>query len=373
MTEWRFIAQRATTKEYLDLDVPLKREELKWELSGAGALRGTVSPDVGTMRAPDGRLLLEEWGTLIYAEADGQIRWGGIVISSKFDGPTWSVEAAGFTSYLHGLAYAGDYSKVGLDPVDAVKEIWRHVQAYPDGDLGLVVTGDKTPVRLGVPPEKKSFTTGAGENVSFQTGPYTLNWWSNQDCGGELESLAKETPFDFAERHYWSGDEIKHELQIGYPRLGRRRTDLAFIQGDNVSRVVTPTIDGDDFANEVLGLGAGEGKGAVHRTTARRDGRLRRSYVYTAKDVTSTARMDALIRDQLQRRSLSLDIQSVTVRDHPNARLGSWQVGDDVLIQATVPWLGDVELWCRIVGWTLLSEHTATLSLKRSDAFTYGG
>ena len=136
---------------------------------------------------------------------------------------------------------------------------------------------------------------------------------------------------------------------------------------------MAPTLDGDDYANGVLGLGAGEGKGALQRTVAVPDGRLRRLAVYTAKDVSSPARMDALLQRELRRRQDTLEITSVTVRDHPNARIGSWSLGDDVLIQATIPWLGDIALWCRIVGWALKTESTATLSLVRSDSFTYGG
>lgn len=360
---WRYIAQRAVTGEFLDMELPLSRDELRWELSGAGSLRGTIAPDVGSMRAPDGRLLLEEWGTLIYAEADGEIRWGGIVVASGFDGAAWKVEAAGFATYPHGIPYAGTYSQIGVDPADVVAHLWGHLQGYADGNLGVTVTGAKTPARLGTPA-----TTVDGKAAD----PYELNWWEAPDCGREIEALAGQTPFDFTERHFWDGDTIGHELVIGYPRLGRRRTDLSFIQGDNVSSVVTPSLDGEDFANEVVGIGAGEGPKAVRRSTAVRDGRLRRTAVHTAKAVTSTARMDTLIRAQLQRRQNTLTIDSVTVRDHPNARIGSWNVGDDVLIEATIPWLGDVSLWCRITGWELLGEHTANLSLTRSDAFTYG-
>lgn len=362
MATWRYIAQRATTGELLDLELPLARDELSWELSGAGALRGTVSPDTGVLRAPDGRLVLEEWGTLLYAEADGEIRWGGILISSKFDGPEWTIEAAGFTTYPHGQPYGASFSRIGVDPADVVAHIWAHLQSYADGDLGLRVTGSKTPVRLGTP--------ASGDD---EAEPYELLWHEAPDCGSEIDSLASETPFDYVERHYWSGDEIRHELRLGYPRLGRRRDDLAFIQGDNVSSVVAPELDGDDFANEVLGIGSGEGAGALRRATAVRDGRLRRAVVYTAKDVSSAPRLDASIAAELRRRQDPLTITSVEVRDHPNAPIGSWDVGDDVLVQATLPWLGDVALWCRITGWTLNSESTATLSLARSDSFTYGG
>ena len=362
MSSWRYIAQRATTGEFLHMELPLQRDALGWALSGAGSLRGTIAPDIGSLRAPDGRLLLEEWGTLIYAEADGEIRSGGIVVSSGFDGAAWKVECAGFATYPHGIPFAGDYSRTAVDPAVVVSDIWDHLQGYTDGNLGVTVTGS-TPVRLGTPVVE-------GDSDS---GPYELAWWELPDCGREIEALAKQTPFDFTERHYWDGDDIRHEIVIGYPRLGRRREDLVFIQGDNISSVVTPSLEGQDFANTVFGIGAGEGPKAVRRSTAVRDGRLRRATVHTAKDVTSDARMDSIIRSELMRRQKTLNISSVVVRDHPNARIGSWSVGDDVLIQAIIPWLGAVSLWCRITGWELTTEQTATLSLVRSDAFTYGG
>ena len=61
------------------------------------------------------------------------------------------------------------------------------------------------------------------------------------------------------------------------------------------------------------------------------------------------------------------------VMDHPNAPLGSWQLGDDVLVRADLPWLGEVEVWVRITGWSLTGESTATLTVQRSDLFRYGG
>jgi hypothetical protein len=364
VSRWRIIAQRALTGEFLDLELPLSVSSLAWDLSGPGSLVGVVSPDTGVLRAPDGRLLLEEWGTLIYAEADGVIRWGGIVVASKFDGAQWSVECAGFTTYPTGLPFQDTYSRTGIDPAQIVRDLWAHVQAHPDGDLGVVVTGG-TPVRLGTP-----------ENPDDRaSGPYELLWSDAPDVGREIDSLAQEAPFDYIEEHAWSagGDSIEHAVRIAYPRAGRRRDDLAFIQGDNVVSVVTPQIDGDAFANEVVGIGAGEGTGSLRRTTAVRDGRLRRTHVYTAKDVTSAVRLDAQIRDALTARGAVLDIDAVEVIDHPNAPIGSWALGDDVLIEADLPWLGSIAVWCRITGWELLGETRARLSLARSDTFTYGG
>jgi hypothetical protein len=480
VTAWRFIAQRALTGELLDLELPVALKTLRWDLSGPGAFRGEVAPDTGTLRAADGRLLLEEWGTLIYAEADGVIRWGGIVVSSKFEGKSWTVEAAGFTTYPNGLPFTSTYSKSGVDPADVVRDLWKHVQAHTDGDLGVVVEG-KTSARVGsdstatlaaatrdwgdaksdydsenaklkrvraaetdarrvytqrttektnaskaltaakktkdkakiaaaqadydaavaaqktqgsavdaaaratdaqaavVKSRKATLDAAAKTKAAAKKaekadgGAYRLNWWESPDVGKEIDDLAQETPFDYVEEHAWSGSKITHTVKIGYPRIGRRRTDLAFVQGDNVVSLVTPSIHGDDFANEVVGLGAGEGKGALRRTTAVRDGRLRRTYLLKEKRVSAVSRMDALVRDELRIRQGELQIDSVDVIDHPNAEIGSWSVGDDVLIQAELPWLGAVSLWCRITSWELTSDSRAKLTLARSDAFTYGG
>src|SRR5690606_6432352 len=138
--------------------------DLSWTLSGPGSLRGRVAPDVGSLRGPDGRLLLEEWGTLLYAEADGAIRWGGTLVSSSFSGSAWTIEAAGFTTSPHGIRYGGRYTRTGLDPADAVRHLWSHVQGYPDGNLGVTVTGS-TPARLGTAEE-----------------PYELAWFDSPDC-----------------------------------------------------------------------------------------------------------------------------------------------------------------------------------------------
>ena len=374
MSAWHYIAQRATTGELLTLELPLARDELTWTLSGAGALRGTVAPDIGTLRAEDGHLLLEEWGTLLYAEADGQIRWGGILVSSDFQDEAWHLEAAGFLTYPHGLIYTGkDYEAVQRDPADIVRDLWAHVQDQPDGDLGVTVEG-RTPVRLGETEKQVSFVTGDDEAVSFEEGPYRLAWADSPDVGEEIDSLAKETPFDYVESHAWREDDtIAHTVTIGHPRLGKRRSDLVFRDGENILTSVTVKRDGDDFANVVVGLGAGDGKAALHRSTGRRDGRLRRTAVYTDKGVHSARRMDARIRDELHRRGQLLTIDSVTVRDHPNAPIGSWALGDDIHVEVTVPWLGELALWCRVVEWSLETDDTATLKLARSDSFAYGG
>lgn len=489
---WRYIAERAVTGEILDWDVALETDGPTWELSGPGSLNATVTPDVGALRLEDGRLLLEEWGTAIYAEKDGEIRWGGLVVRSSFEGEAWTVECSGFSTYPHGIPYLGEYVRVGLDPAEAFAEIWRHVQSWPDGDLGVEIKTTPTPLTLGtrafatdkdgnildyaiphaqwetlhdkgwvggpvrhvdvddalwfwligrgftrteadpeivVPPTTwdatfdwweaallnlgwvggpvrvgdvdknlldylmshgwKGIAGDAAEQVYPPTAndavlggdtkvteaePYSLVWWEAKDCGDELDNLAKTAPFDYVEHHFWDGEQIRHDVQTYYPRAGRHRDDLVFVQNSNVTSSVAFTTTGDEYANEIVGIGAGEGREALRRTTATRgDGRLRRPYVFADKAVNDPTRLDALIREELDYRKAALVIESIDVVDHPNAPLGSWQLGDDILVDVDAPWLGRVQLWCRIIAWHLTGEATATLSLARSDSYNYGG
>lgn len=355
---WRYLAQRALTGVWLDRDLPLRRDELRWELSGPGALRATVSPEIGRLRGLDGRPLLEPGSTLLYAEKDGRLRWGGILNRSTFAGPLWSLEGIGFAGYPNGIPYTGVYyARRDADPTGLFGSIWTHLQTQPDGDLDVQVRlPGNCPVRIGTAEE-----------------PYVLTWWEGPDCGAELSELAAETPFDFTESHTWAGaDTVTHEVRVHYPRAGRRRDDLVFEQGANVTQVVEVARDTAGYANIVVMVGKGEGNAIVRGEDSVRDGRLRRPAVYTDKLAATTARANAIARRERLARSYGDAVDSITVREHPNAPIGSWDLGDDILVSAILPWLGRVQLWHRIMGWSLLSESTAQLQLQRSDTFRYG-
>jgi hypothetical protein len=478
---YRYIVQRALTGQLLDTDLPLRPKTRAWELSGVDALSGSLAPAIGGSIAEDDRSLLEEWGSYVYLEADGIIRLGGIVVSSKLVGSEWEIECAGFTTYPHGIPFDGDeYLREKVDPADVVRDIWGHVQAHRDADLGVQVTGSTT-VRIGtestrqvrfyeamvkerdaivkvaqkayddvrkikeqrykekqaalkvkqaaqktltaakkagtgvaaaqaaynaaktaydaavtvskaataalvgpknVLDQRKEDRDAAKEKVSDwkereneDGGAYLLQWWDSPDLGREIAELAETTPFDFTEHHTWNDDHtaIAHELRIHYPRAGRRRTDLSFEQGVNIVAFDSPEREGDGFANEIIGIGAGEGAGSVRRTTALRDGRLRRPRVVTAKDIKNRTRMDAVIRTELERSRQLLTIPSITVKDHPHAEIGSWELGDDIRVEVDLPWWGQQSIWHRVIAWELLTDTTAKLTLARSDSFTYGG
>jgi hypothetical protein len=565
VAEWQYVAQHPFTGDILDTDIPLSKVSLTRRLSGPWSMAATMAPDVARMLRPGGGRLLDEWAVQVWASCDGVIRGGGIFTGGTIDGPTWNLTFDGHARYPYGIPYTGDYAKVGVDALDAFREVWRHVQSFPDGDLGLEVdtittggdlllgiagipayyevsfsaentdTKDRVWVREDSVPASQvnkpahaliataktklaaainatsttlevtesdfndfpvpftikigserirvgalssdgrtmsSLTRGynpdsgndstfdrdphavnsdvefngmgkddthtiikdasrlAGIEVPFtikvgterirvrerngrvlsrlirgwnidtqdqrvslidphaagatieyagtprrkvekvEAQPYRLAWWDSVDCGDELETLAKETPVEFEEVHAWSGDTVKHRLRLGYPSLGRKRTDIAFVEGENLA--VIPTVDrnGDVFAQYVIGVGAGEGR-KRRRTPVlgSPDGRLRRPYLLERSDVTSTARLTRLAHSERAARSTMASIPDVILKDHPNAPLGSWELGDQVLVTLREGW-ADESVWCRIVEETITPEtagQIAALKLTRAD------
>lgn len=371
---WRFLAQRALTGEWLHIDLPLRDVQLTWTLSGPDALTAVLDPELVSLVADDGRPVFDEWGTFVYAEHDGLIRLGAIVTRSAFEGSAWTIECAGFATYPKGLPYLYDYQRDSVDPLDVAREIWRHVQGQPDGDLGVVVDSTKSPVRLGTSPKHVPLTTDDGSASTGDNEKYKLVWWEAKDCGDEIDGLAKATPFDYHEEHRWSGDDVAHRIRLAYPRLGRRRDDLRFMLGENIAAMPSPERPGDDFANETFGVGKGEGRDAKKVRLPKRDKRLRRCHVFTQSSVGSEKQLRALASRDLAQRSQLLQLSDVTVIDHPNAPIGAVQVGDDIRVQGELPWLGLLDLWVRVTSYTIApySGDTVALTVLRSDSFTYG-
>ncbi|MEU8911803.1 hypothetical protein [Streptomyces nigrescens] len=398
-TGCRFIAQRALPETILDWEVPFTlSSNPKRDLSGPGSMAGTIEPEYARMIGPDGKPILQEWGTKLYLEIEGHIRWGGIVTKTAYDGPTASIQAEGFSCYPQGIPYesymisgalitpkdpyAGKdknhdgwvdgkkgkqrvppppkpYGGPRIDTYDAFRNIWNHVQSRPYGNIGLKID-----------------THDLGEKLGAADGsdPWELAWWDNPDCGQALDTLTRTTPFDWVETHAWAaadGNAIDHRLMLGKPRLGRKRNDLRFAQGENIMAIAKPEGMGDDYANEAVVLGKGEGRKMKRAQVHRYDGRLRRVATVTDKTLASDKALRTRGERELAGRTQALQIPAIQIVDHPNARFGSWALGDDIRIQVHVPWVGDVDVWHRIVSDEISADGMVVLTLKRSDGFQY--
>lgn len=412
-----WIAQRVLTGEFLHYDLPIQGEPVK-ELSGTGSLRATIRPDEGYLRGSDGRLLLEPWNTALYVEDDGQIRWGGLIVDMAFDGPDWEIAASGFTAYPFDQPYAANYVGIKVDPADIVRHIWAHLQGYPNGNLGVQVSGSTSyligtdsdirrdaakvveeDAKKALDAARKALDDARKANASDSEiaaleaarddaeadrdkataerqkldelvredgGSYRLNWWDSPDCGNEMQALAREAPFDWVEDHAWNADRtgITHTMRIA-DAIGARRDNLRFEQGVNVSEVVPYEVDGMDIATEVIGLGAGEGKQALRTVAAvTTTGRLRRARVLEMKDIRDKKRLEAETRYELARSGGAPLASRITVTNHGYARFGAWDVGDVVSLHANVPWIGQTVTWQRIVAWQMVSPSRAVVDLE---------
>lgn len=391
-SEHRVIAQDILSGKFLHWDLEVSNLSVQWQLSGPQAISGNFPVELRELRD----LGMHPWGTWVHVEEGGEIRASAILQPAQIDADeTLTLDAVGPTGYLKGQPYVGAFLLsgtdpatgesgigVGLDPADIMRDIWREAQAYTASQLGVTVVGS-TPVRIGTPARDVEFDatnpdTGETETVAFEAGPYkALSWWENPDLGTEFDNLAKRAPLDYRERQAWNPDKtaVLHWIELGHPRLGRRNTDVRFSQEENLLAAIGPEEPDDRYASEVIVLGKGEGM-ERRRGGARRPlpGRLRRVVVVDDKSVPSNAACVAEAWHELDLRQALADVSEATAQARDdNARLGAYDVGDDVPVAADVPWLGELRLWQRVMGlvWSPESEQVK-LSLRAADSFNYG-
>lgn len=355
----RFILQELPSGDIVDWAVPLSGAVPTETLSGPRALSGSLP-----LAYP---VPVLEWGHAIWLEDDGVIQGGGIVSDVDDDGQHHTVTCVGFTGYLRKLPWlAPAEDLVQVDPLDIVRQVWTHVQGQPGGDLHVTVDPATSPIRIGEEEKQVDFTTSSGEAVAFDAGPFRLNAVDAQDLQKVIDDLAADTPFDYREHTYWDGERIRHRLELGHPALGAERPDLRFVIGENVA--VLPHLNGDAaaYASEVLVIGAGEGRAAVTaHVPSDSVSRLRRVAIVADKTLRSATAATNRARAELKARDPRGALSELVVIDHPNAPLGSYDVGDTIHVTGPLYDGNRVDHWARITEIARPVGHAgrATLSL----------
>lgn len=244
------------------------------------------------------------------------------------------------------------------------------VQLVRPNDLAMATTG--LPARRNADGEWE-----VPEYTNVEAKPYEIAWWNQIDVGREIENLAKQTPFDFAESPRWKANrlDVQQHLAIGYPRLGTRRHDLRFAEDENLLEAALLRETPGHYASQVIVRGAGEGRAAIRaQAGVPNPNRVRRVTSITDKTITDRVRAQALANEELLRRLAAQTISEITIdATHPNAPMGSFALGDDILVQARLPYFGEVALWHRITGYTWRPDaDLVVLKLQRSEQFAYG-
>ncbi|KAA6215012.1 hypothetical protein CP973_39090 [Streptomyces albofaciens JCM 4342] len=357
---YRYLTQHALTGQWLTQHLPLTDVEFGEELNGPGHLRGALKPHLATL-VPE---LADPGTVVIYAESDGFLRWGGLVWQAVPEGNELKIEAAGWTSYLQRrldldgeLGGRGPY--VHGDPCRIIRDIVTYAQSVPDGDLGITVDPTESKGTVGTPAE-----------------PWHSRWWETPVLGDQIDDLVKapDSP-DYACTTWWGTDgRPVRRIRLGYPRLGARRRDLMFASGLNIIDRTPVTYSADEYAQVVIATGSGEGRAQQRAIDAVRNGRLRLEHVLELPDVRGSDVLAQRAKTERAWRQQMGEVEQITVRNHPAAPFGAWQVGDDVQVTIRDQW-GNWSGWCRITGWTLHPDtsdgETATLDLRRADTFHY--
>lgn len=345
MTGWRYLVFSEPDRTYLG-EVHLADVSLTRTLSGPGELSAILEPGQDAS-------FLSPWHVSIWAEDEsGRIRGGGFLVPGDIstDGPM--LECVGFSGYPQGMPWVAAQQKfVQADPLNIVRAMWSHLQSQAGGAIGVTVDSTTSPVRIGTPAEDVSFTTGGGETVEFEAGPYSLDWWSSHDLGKLIDDLAVETPFDYLEHTVWGGDTLAHRLELGYPSIGVRRRNIRFELGVNVAQVPSLMADEDSYATEVHALGAGEAQAMVHTRLTRDSSGVRRVVTYVDKSARSKDSLSRTARLDLAWRDGAPTLEHLRVIEHSSAPLSSFDVGDVVHVTGGSEW-ADIDRWVRIVSRT---------------------
>jgi hypothetical protein len=359
---YRYLTADALTNKVLAWDLPLNNVEFGPALSATGSFTAAVEPRLAHLV----RTQLDPGTTKIYAERDGRLLWGGLIWRADPEGQQLTIEASGWGSYpyrrydLHGQLNArGPYTYA--DPCTVIRDVWTYCQEQPDSQLAIQVEDTTSKATIGTPED-----------------PYRIDWWDTPSLGDVIEDMvAVEGGPEWTEEVTWNSGTPQGRIRIGWPRLGHRRTDIHFQSGINITRAVPVEYDADGAAQVVVALGAGEGRNRRRAIDAVRDGRLRLEYLLEVPEEKANDRLAARARKERISRQVIGEVTEITVRDHPSARIGAWQIGDDVRVRVHDQWT-DFDAWCRIVGWQVrpATEDTpeqAVIQLQRADRFTYGG
>lgn len=363
MPSYRYLTQHALTGEVLAPDLPLSQVEFGPELSGSGSLTAVVEPRLAHLA----RAHLDPGTSLVFAERDNNLMWGGIVWRADPEGQQLRIEAAGFGSYphrrhdLHGnLGGRGPY--VHADPCKVMRDVWAYCQEQPDGNLRVSIDPTTSKATVGTPAE-----------------PYSVDWWEAPTLGSVIDDMtAVESGPEWTESVGWGPDgRPTARIRLGWPRLGTRRNDIAFTSGINITASVPIEYDADSYAQVVIALGAGEGRSRRRAVDAARDGRLRLEHVVEIPSEKGNDRLAARARTERVARQVIGEVTEVVLRDHPAAPIGSWQIGDEVRLRLHDQWTS-YDGWARIVGWCIKpasgeTQEQAIVQLQRADRFTYGG
>lgn len=154
--------------------------------------------------------------------------------------------------------------------------------------------------------------------------------------------------------------------------MGVERSAMVFRFGENViSGKPRPTTD-TEWASDIIIRGWFPGK--IYSSDFSNDdsNRLRRVVKQDDISINSRERAAAWGKRKLTRRQVPDYWEEIQIDPHHfNAPFGQWELGDEVLVEGYMPWVGKVSALHRIIGWGWDGIGPMTVKLKHEGAFNY--
>lgn len=339
--------------------------------------------------AEDGRPVWGKMDTLLLAEEDGNLAWAGVCTGANPTDKGVHIEFTSPFGTLQRVDYSGYYAVWKTNVFDVVRSLINHAYTKPDYPIrfkvpttdSLFTVGDTQPPAKPQPPARKKGESVAQWKAStrykaYETAlkswndkykdrkRYEIGWYESPYIGEEIDTLAKESGFDYREGVRWVDKaNLRYEFELEFAdNLAKRRDDIAFVDGVNLAKALDPKDGNDKFANRVIGLGAGEGRSMARVTVGGSDGRLYQAEFVQYKSIANGTRLRNLAEaDYKVLNNKSPKIDSLTVWDVEGfAGVSTLRVGDEVKVTSanTVP---AVDAWVRVKQITRSTEESVAI------------
>ena len=378
----RYYARRTKTGVWLDTDVQLTLEPT-YGLNADATSVGRVPAAYVVETATDGSPMWLERGTTLYRESEGQLDWAGLCSYVRPTELGLEVEFTDLFGAFDLIDFTGSISGWQLDPFDAITQLIANGQGNNDAPLGFVVTttgvaparlGDpKPPPKPPKPPRRKGESkddyddrlltweesVDTWDRLYGELKPYTLTVHDAQYVGDELRRIVEDTPLQFVTRYSWADRDAlipRHEARFS-PVQFTRRSDVALVEGTNLTSRADVRTSIDTYGNRFVAVGAGDAPRTLLGYYSSPDARIRTTRFVENKTIATQAGITAYAASQGRQGSVTRTVEEATVTADVGALINP---GDEIRLT-----LGDrFDGWCRVEAVTRPLDAPATIRFR---------
>lgn len=367
---WRYYAQRATTGEWLDTNVQMSDEAMSWILSSPNVGQARLPVGIGNQKMQDGRPLFGKFDTILLVEDENdELIWFGICTEANPVANGTALEFIGFTGWLAGVPYTGEYQTWQRPLFDVMKEVLSPIYSSkirPQfnfkiefyGGQSLVIGDPQPPARPELIERPADWSDETWKQYSEDTAnhqkawqenhgwkqQYELLWWEAPMVGKEIDDLVAAYNVNYVESVQWTDrSKLKYLVTVAFDDGTRvfGRTDIEFVDGVNLAKPIDIKPGNARFANRVIGLGSGEGRDMLRVDIGGDDGRMYQVEIIQYKAINNTNLLRNMAQNDLKYlRSDGVKIETLTVWDREGyAEISTLVPGQEIRIKSehTVP------------------------------------